>query len=74
MFGKEWWLRLCLKSVERAGAAIIKLMQVRRKVEFVGVSFHEESVELTSRLWCHANSGHHLDPTSLVRLLVISVL
>jgi len=25
--GKEWWLRLCLKSVEKAGAAIIKLMQ-----------------------------------------------
>jgi len=35
--GKEWWLRLCLKSVEKAGAAIIKLMQVRGKVEFVGV-------------------------------------
>ena len=35
--GKEWLLRLCLKSVEKAGAAIIKLMQVRGKVEFVGV-------------------------------------
>eukprot|EP00814_Leptocylindrus_danicus_P001258 CAMPEP_0116042344 /NCGR_PEP_ID=MMETSP0321-20121206/25625_1 /TAXON_ID=163516 /ORGANISM="Leptocylindrus danicus var. danicus, Strain B650" /LENGTH=533 /DNA_ID=CAMNT_0003522785 /DNA_START=203 /DNA_END=1802 /DNA_ORIENTATION=+ len=52
---KEWWLQMCLRSVERAGAAVIKLMQwASSRPDLFGVQFSNVFSKLQDHTTPHA--------------------